>query len=284
VHPDTETTLTLDALLAAKDVVVPLARDLGRFAAQESAAFRRGEGDLGVHAKTSPGDVVTIVDEEVQRRLAAALRSAFPGYGFVGEEGLDEGDHGAPTWVVDPIDGTHNFVRDYPGFCVSVGLVERGVSVLGVIYDSVDGEVSWAVRGGGAWREGRRLQTRPVAALSHALVTTNVTAESAADPLHREVFWEIAGHAAGIRASGSACRDFCLVASGRLDLFWQLGLRAWDVAAGIVLVQEAGGVVAFAGAPRDWVRAGPLALFAGAPALVADAKARACAIDPRLAP
>jgi myo-inositol-1(or 4)-monophosphatase len=269
--PDAVPSLTTATLLALKDRVVPLALELGRWAKAQRELVARGEGDLGTHAKTTPGDVVTFVDEEVQRRLHEALRPLDPAFGFVGEEGLDEGEPGAPTWVMDPIDGTHNFVRGYPGFCVSIGLVEGTTPVLGVIYDSVGDDVCWAVQGEGAWRGERRLRVSERADLTHALVGSNFTHASSNDPLHQRLFWAIASRAAGTRSSGAACRDFTLVASGASDLFWQFGLRAWDVAAGIVLVREAGGTVTFAREPGDWVRSPGVDLFVGTEGVVAAA-------------
>jgi myo-inositol-1(or 4)-monophosphatase len=278
VTPSTDraaTPLPLDTLLEMKERIVPLVREAGRWAKAESDAQQAGTHDLGVSAKTSPGDVVTLADDEVQRRLVASLRSLAPGFGFVGEEGLDDAVAGAPTWVIDPIDGTHNFVRAYPGFCVSVGLVEGQESVLGAIYDSVSDEVTWAVRGGGAWCGERRLQVRDASDPAHALVATNIIPSSAADPAHRQVFWDLVTEAAGVRASGAACRDMVLIAAGKVDLFWQFGLKSWDVAAGVVIVREAGGSVTFAGDPDDWVRAPALAVFAGFGPLVASAVERA---------
>ena len=253
---------------ALKDHVVEHVRDLGRWAGDFATRARAGEGDLGTSTKTSPGDVVTFADAEVQRRLVKALREALPEAGFVGEEGLDEPVEGDATWVIDPIDGTHNFVRGYPGFCVSVGLVVAGESVLGAIYESVADAVFWAVRGHGVWREDERLQRGPARDLSHALIGTNFTAASARTERDQRVYLELVRSAAGVRSSGAACRDFCLYASGHTDLFWQFGLNAWDVAAGAALVREAGGTVVFADAPEDWVRSSGLATFAGEPALV----------------
>ncbi len=267
--------LDTDALLAIKDGLVPRVRDLGRWALDLSERDARGEADLDVRAKTGFGDVVTYADVEVQRRLAEALRADHPTFGFLGEEGLDDRRGEAPTWVIDPIDGTHNFVRRYPGFCVSVGLVVAGEPVLGVIYDSVSDDVCWAVAGAGAWRDGVRLRLTAPRDLAHALVTTNFVPASNDDEVRRTLFWDVARRAAGVRASGSACRDLCLIAAGRLDLFWQFGLHAWDVAAGAVIIREAGGVVAFANDPADWLRAGGLSVYAGGPALVAEVRALA---------
>ena len=258
-------------LLQLKDVAAQHARELGRWARDFAERARAGEADLGVSSKTSPGDVVTFADAEVQRRLVAALGAAAPGVGFVGEEGLDDAEPGAPTWVIDPIDGTHNYVRGYPGFCVSIGLVVAGESILGVIYDSVDDAVYWAVRGAGAWRDGVRLRRPAPRGLAHALIGTNFTSASARAEVDQRVFVELVRRAAGVRQSGACCRDFCHFAAGRTDLFWQFGLHAWDVAAGLCLVREAGGVASLGDAPADWVRTPGLALFAGEAALVDEA-------------
>lgn len=267
------TPLATDDLLAIKDALVPRVRDLGRWAQDLSERGSRGEADLDVQLKTGAGDVVTFADREVQRRLAEALRIEHPTFGFLGEEGLDDRQGQAPTWVIDPIDGTHNFVRRYPGFCVSVGLVVDGEPVLGVIYDSVGDDVCWAVAGAGAWRDDVRLRLTAPRELGQALVTTNFVPASNDDEVRRALFWDVARRAAGVRASGSACRDLCLIASGRLDLFWQFGLYAWDVAAGAVIVREAGGVMAFANEPADWLRAPGLSVFAGGRELVAEVRA-----------
>lgn len=260
-------------LLELKDHVVLRARELGHWARDFARRARTGDADLGVSSKTSPGDVVTIADAEVQRRLVEGLHAVAPEIGVVGEEGLDASEPGAPTWVIDPIDGTHNYVRGYPGFCVSIGLVVGGESVLGVIYDEVDDAVYWAVRGHGAWRDDERLRRGPARDMANALIGTNFTADSARSDRDQRVFVELSRLSAGVRASGAACRDFCHLASGRSDLFWQFGLKAWDVAAGIVIAREAGCTATFAAAPTDWVRADGLDTFVGEEALVREALA-----------
>jgi myo-inositol-1(or 4)-monophosphatase len=133
--------------------------------------------------------------------------------------------------------------------------------------------VYWAARGEGAWRDGTRLRRPEPRPLEHALVGTNFTSASARSPVDQAVFFEIVGRAAGVRESGACCRDFCHFVSGRTDLFWQFDLKAWDVAAGVCLVREAGGALVFGDAPDDWVHAPALATFAGEPALVDEAVA-----------
>lgn len=266
------TVLTRAELLAIKDVVVPLAEAVGRWAKAECEAHHRGQADVNVSSKTSPGDVVTRVDYESQRRIAEALGSAYPGFGLLGEEGgLADFDGDAPVWVIDPIDGTHNFVRNYPAFCVSIGLVQGGESVLGVIYHAADDEATWAITGAGAWRGGVRLEREDDRPLSHALVTTNFTPSMLEVPAQTTFFERVASASAGVRASGSCCRDFCFVADGRVDLFWQFGLSPWDVAAGMVIAREAGGACEVWQGGEDWLRS-KVTVAAGTRRAVADAR------------
>ena len=129
--------LTTSDLLDIKDHVARTARELGRWAQDQSARHHRGEDGVEVGTKTSPGDMVTSVDLHVQERLVQELTAAYPTFGFLGEEAhLSHFDDTNPVWIIDPVDGTHNFVRAYPGFCVSVGLVHGGESLVGVIYDA----------------------------------------------------------------------------------------------------------------------------------------------------
>ncbi len=259
-------------LNAVKDLLVPLALNVGSWARHEQLQHFRGHADLGISTKTSPGDVVTRVDVEAQRRIAEELRAAYPAFGLLGEEGLTDFDDTDPVWVIDPIDGTHNFVRNYPGFCVSIGLVQAGESVVGAIYDSASGGVYWAVKGGGAWLGDERLRLAEDPPLSHSLLTTNFTESVRDHAAQQQFFARLAGASAGVRASGSAARDFCFVADGRVDFFWQFGLKAWDVAAGAVIVREAGGSFEIWGGGEDWLRAPELAVAAGAPRVFAEAR------------
>lgn len=268
-------------LLAVKDVASRLAAELGRWAKERSDEHYAGGGGLDVSSKSSPGDFVTSVDLAVQERLVSALTAAFPGYGFLGEEeGLSSVETDEPVWVIDPIDGTHNFLRNYPGFCVSIGLVHRGRSVLGAVFESASDTVTWAVTGGGTWREpaeavlrgsaGRaeRLRVSSRDQLELALLTTGFTDAAANDPKAMAVFGDLVRRSAGMRVSGSACRDLSLVASGRVDVFFQHGISPWDVAAGAVLVEEAGGRVHLELSGPDLTRSGPLNVFAGVPAVL----------------
>ncbi len=273
------TTPDSDHLMQMKDHVAALAARLGRWAGEQSDANYRGTPGLEVGSKSSRGDFVTSVDLAVQERIVEDLRDTFPGYGLLGEEsGLSDVETDEPVWVIDPIDGTHNFLRNYPGFCVSIGLVHGGQSVLGVIHDSVTDSVSWAVKDGGAWREraagtgdAERLNVSTREELGLSLLTTGFTSAASADPGIMRVFGELLRSAAGMRVSGSACRDLSLVAAGRVDVFVQHGIRPWDVAAGAVMVEEAGGRVHLELSGPDLTRSGPLVVYAGVPSIVEQA-------------
>jgi len=268
-----------DAELAKlKDFVHSTATELGRWARERSEANYLGEALVEVNSKSGPGDFVTSIDLAVQERLEAALRAETPDFGLLGEESdLADFDDSQPVWIIDPIDGTHNFVRNYPGFCVSVGLVHEGKSVLGVIFDSATDSTYWAHRGGGAWqttwgsagqpgeRKDRRLYVSGRDELRTAMITTGFTRESAALETHLRVFEGLNVSAAGCRVSGSACRDLSFVAAGKVDLYWQWAVRPWDVAAGIVIVEEAGGVVNLEFDGPSLARSGPLNVMAGTP-------------------
>lgn len=271
--------LDVAELLSIKDEVARVARELGRWAQDQSQRHYRGEEGVEVGTKTSPGDFVTSVDVHVQQRLVQELTAAYPGFGFLGEEEhLNRFDASNPVWVIDPIDGTHNFVRAYPGFCVSVGLVHEDRSLLGVIYDAATDAIFWAVTGNGAWCEengkDERLHVSAKSNLTTAMITTGFTSTSAAEPAHLAVFAELIDAAAGTRVSGSACRDLCFVAAGKVDLFWQFHIRPWDVAAGRLLVTEAGGRVELEVGEGGLLSGRPLVIFAGAPDVVTEALTR----------
>lgn len=273
-----------EELAQLTEFTLKLATDLGRWARERSDANYLGTAGLEVNSKSGPGDFVTAIDLAVQEKLVTALRERTPDFGFVGEESeLADFDITKPVWIMDPIDGTHNFVRNYPGFCVSVGLVAEGRSVLGVIFDSATDSTFWAYRGAGAWqttwgahgqpgeRHDRRLSVSSKGELRTAMITTGFTRESAALEEHLRLFRTLNLSAAGCRVSGSACRDLTYVAAGKVDLYWQQGVNSWDVAAGVVIVEEAGGVVKLEYGGPDLPRSGSLNVFAGTPVVLEEA-------------
>lgn len=197
---------------------------------------------LQVEAKGA-NDFVSEVDVLAEREIVQTLRRAYPEHGILGEE---SGSHGKGDylWVIDPLDGTTNYLHGFPHFAVSIALLHRGVPEVAVIYDPIRQELFTATRGGGATLEGRRIRTGGPRSVDDALIGTGFPFRH---PEHQAaylgMFSDVMGHARDIRRAGSAALDLAYTACGRLDGFWEIGLNQWDIAAGALLVQEAGGVV-----------------------------------------
>ncbi len=193
-----------------------------------------------------PGDFVSAADRRAEQILREELSRARPGFAFLLEEsgaiGGEETDH---RWIVDPLDGTTNFLHAMPHFAISIALERRGELVAGVVYDPIKDEMFCAEKGAGAYLNDRRLRVSRRSELSSCLIGTGIPvldwpgrAKGFLPQLER-----ISDHVAGIRRLGTASLDLAYVASGRLDGFWEYGLKPWDMAAGIVLIREAGGLV-----------------------------------------
>ncbi|MEO5765532.1 MAG: inositol monophosphatase family protein [Casimicrobiaceae bacterium] len=195
---------------------------------------------MGQAAATLKGrhDVVTAMDREVERYIRAAIVARYPQDAVIGEE--DGGTAGERLWLIDPIDGTANYARGLPRYCVSIGFLERGVPILGAIYDPSLDWLYAGARGEGAWRDGTRLNASPCAELTAASVECGwSTRRSAAD--YTALIGRLLGAGAAIRRAGSGALGLADVASGAVEAYCELHINAWDCAARIVLVREAGG-------------------------------------------
>jgi myo-inositol-1(or 4)-monophosphatase len=194
-------------------------------------------------------DYVTEVDRIAEQTIITALRKAYPNHGFLGEEGgliPGSGDGADYLWIIDPLDGTTNFVRGIPHFAVSIACKYRGRLEHAVVLDPVRQEEFTASRGRGAALNGRRLRVSNRKSLEGALLGTGFPfRDSQLDNLdnYLGMFRSLTGETAGIRRAGSAALDLAYVAAGRFDAFWEFGLSEWDMAAGALLVQEAGGLI-----------------------------------------
>lgn len=189
-------------------------------------------------------DLVTEVDRESERRIVDHLLAHFPGSNILAEEGDYPGTGSSLRWVIDPVDGTTNYAHGFPWFCTSIGLEADGEMVVGVIYNPVYNELFTTTKGGGAFLNGRRLHVSSHAPLRDSLLGTGFPYDCASDPANNFAnFIAFQKAARGIRRAGAAALDLASVAAGRLDGFWELKLKPWDVAAGLLMVQEAGGTV-----------------------------------------
>jgi len=192
-----------------------------------------------------PANFVTAADRRSEEILREELAKARPGYGFVGEEsGRTDGTDKTNTWIVDPLDGTTNFLHGIPQFAISIGLDREGTIVAGVVYNPVTDELFLAERGKGAFLNDQRLRVAGRQRLQDAVVACGLPHFGRGDlDLFRNEFALIQDQVAGLRRFGAAALDLAWVAAGRLDGYWERNLSPWDVAAGILLVREAGGYV-----------------------------------------
>ncbi len=212
---------------------------------------------LAVHAK-SQNDFVSEIDLACEREIITRLNKAYPDHAVLAEESGLSGDEASEyRWVVDPLDGTTNFMHDVPHFAASIALMKKGVLLVGVVYDPCKNELFTAIKGQGALLNQRRIRVSPRHKLEGALLGTGVPYSKKQDLDHYlQVLQSLIRDTAGIRRAGAAALDLAYVAAGRFDGFWEFQLKPWDVAAGALLVQEAGGIVADLNGGRDYMHSG----------------------------
>ena len=203
------------------------------------------EGFGAEHAITYKGevDLVTEVDAEAERVMREKLLGAFPTYGMLAEEGGERSGEEDARWIVDPLDGTTNYAHGLPIFCVSIALERAGEVVLGVVHDPMHEETFVAERGGGATLNGEPIRVSETEELIQALIATGFPYDRPKKPEALELFGRFAAITRGMRRLGSTALDLCFVAAGRLDGYYERGIWAWDIAAGGLILEEAGGKV-----------------------------------------
>lgn len=231
-------TMSRDPLTRYADVAVRAAVAAGALLARHVGRPKT------VATKRSAIDLVTEVDRAAESLIYARLHRAFPRVGFLGEEQGQRGDTASGRWIVDPLDGTNNFVHGLPMFGVSIGLEQRGAMVVGVIYDPMRHELFVAIKGRGAFLNRRRIRISPTRTLALSLLSTGFsTTFLTHDEPYVGWFKTLQRSSHGVRRLGSSVLSLAAVAAGRLEGFYERDLWPWDMAAGILLVQEAGGRV-----------------------------------------
>ena len=225
---------------ALLNVMVQAARKAAR-------SLKRDFGEVE-HLQVSlkgPANFVTAADRRAEQILHDELTRARPGYGFLGEEGGQrEGADKTHTWIVDPLDGTTNFLHGIPQFAVSIGLEREGTIVAGVIYNPAHDELFTAERGKGAFLNDQRLRVAARQRLIDGIFACGLPHHGKGNlPLFRSEFAQVQDKVAGLRRFGAAALDLAWTAAGRFDAYWERNLSSWDLAAGLLLVREAGGFV-----------------------------------------
>ena len=230
--------------MSTQSALLKVMSDAARKAAR---GLNRDFGELGELqvAKKAPADFVSAADLKAEQVLFEALSAARPGYSFHGEErGLIEGSDKTHTWIVDPLDGTTNFLHGIPQFAISIGLERSGTIVAGVIYNPITDELFVAERGKGAFLNDKRLRVAARKRLADSVIACGLPHLGRGDlDLGLRELGAVQGKVAGLRRFGAAALDMAFVAAGRLDGYWERNISPWDIAAGIILVREAGGFV-----------------------------------------
>ncbi len=201
-------------------------------------------------------EFVTEVDREAEAIIIADIRKAYPDHAVLAEESGAAGES-AYRWIIDPLDGTTNYVHGFPQFCVSIALEHRGRLEQGVVFDPLRQELFTASRGAGARLDDRRIRVSRRSGLEGALLGTGFPFRGAYDlDTYLQTVRALVPRSAGIRRAGAAALDLAYVAAGRLDGFWEFGLEPWDMAAGVLLIREAGGLVTDADGDEHYMESG----------------------------
>lgn len=196
-------------------------------------------------SKKGPADFVSVADHKAERSIVSSLSDARPGYSFLVEEaGEIAGDDAENRWIVDPLDGTLNFLHGIPHFAISIALERQKEIVAGIVYNPITDDLYWAEKGLGAYVNHQRLRVSSRADLQTSVIATGLPFPGRGGQAeYIRDLQEIMGQVAGIRRFGAAALDLAYVAAGRFDGFWEYGLKPWDVAAGMILIRESGGLV-----------------------------------------
>ena len=225
-------------------------------------------GGLNVRSKRA-NDFVTRIDHAAEEAIIDIVRNAYPEHGFLAEESGDKTGSAETVWIIDPLDGTTNFIHGFPQYCVSIGVRHRGTLEHAVVYDPAKNELFTASRGRGAFLDDRRMRVSKCLHLKDALVGTGFPfKELSRVELYLKQLRTVMTSSSGVRRAGAAALDLAYVACGRLDAFWELGLSPWDMAAGALLVEEAGGLIGDLKGDAGFLDSGDVA--AGTPKVFAE--------------
>jgi len=212
--------------------------------------------DIGTITFKSARNPVTETDLQAEHRIIGAIKRVFPDHLVISEESGAGKNESEFVWWIDPLDGTTNFSHGYPHFAVSIALEYRGKLQLGVVYDPVRQELFRATRGNGSYLGRRHIRVSPVKSLLRALMSTGFPYDPRSHPRALKIFSRIVTRTQGVRRDGSAALNLCYLAAGRFDGFWEIGLKPWDTAAGVVILEEAGGRVTDLEGKRFEIREG----------------------------
>lgn len=234
------------------NVATKAAREAGRIINRAS----QDVGALKVQTKDY-NDFVSEVDRAAEQAIIDVLKEAYPTHGFFGEESGKTNTEADSIWIIDPLDGTTNFLHNFPCYCVSIALQEKGVLTQAVIYDPVHNDLFTATKGRGAFLNDKRIRVTNRSKLQEGLISTGFPFKDFSYmDVYVDIFKDMAKKTSGLRRPGSAALDLAYVAAGYTDGFFEINLSPWDIAAGALLVQEAGGIVGDFEGNESWLQTG----------------------------
>lgn len=220
-------------------LAIDAARTAGQYLKENVGHIRSVEHKFGQDT-----NLVTEMDKGSEALIIDMIRKTYPKHGILGEESGGSAADAETVWIIDPLDGTTNFTHGLPLFCVSIGVQHKGELVAGAVYDPNLNEMFTAEKGGGAYLNGQKLKVSSAESLRQSLLVTGFPYNIRDNPYNAvQHFTAFLMEAQAVRRLGSAALDLCYVGAGRFDAFWEVALQAWDMAAGILIVSEAGGVV-----------------------------------------
>lgn len=216
----------------------------------------------------SHNDWVTALDQAAEEAIVATIRKSYPDHSILAEEsGLTEGKDADVQWIIDPLDGTTNYLRGIPHFCISIAVAIKGSVQHAVVYDPMREDLFTASKGAGAQLNGKRLRVSGMKDLNGTMLATGFPFKNKTLlPVHQGIFADLFEQVADMRRAGAAALDLAYVASGKFDGFWEFGLKSWDIAAGDLLVREAGGIVTEFNGGHGYLKSGNI--VAGTPKVV----------------
>lgn len=226
--------------------------DMIAIAKEAGEIIRNGfRNNVEIDFKTDENNLVTQIDKASEKTITDFIKKKFPGHGILAEEGTNVDASSEFTWVIDPLDGTSNFAHGFPIFSVSIGLLKNGTPAAGVVYDVMRDVVYAAEKGAGSFANGKKILVSKNDLIPRAFLVTGFPYNIAENPDNAfQRFFNLTKTARAVRRLGSAAIDLCYVADGVFDAFWEINLNPWDIAAGLLIVEEAGGLVTeFDGSP-----------------------------------
>lgn len=227
----------MNELFRLKDLLIEIIQEAGNIMVEGQ------QKNIKIDSKSTINDLVTEYDVKVENHIISRIQETYPDHNIITEESDGYNENGEYTWIIDPIDGTVNYAHHIPFFCCSIGIMHNNNMILGAVFNPITKELFHAIKGHGSYLNDQPIHVSNQSSFTQSLLVTGFSYTATQSPFTFPLFEKIVGQNIPIRRLGSAALDLAYIACGRLDGFWEEGLKPWDIAAGYLLVREAGGIV-----------------------------------------